>query len=63
MAALTPREQEVLRLLMQGRKPGEIGAELCISRNTVKTHLRQMRDKAGARTTVELAARVAREGE
>lgn len=63
MSNLTPREREVMRLLLAGRKPGEIGAELCISRNTVKTHLRQMRDKAGARTTIELAAQVVREGE
>jgi len=63
MDKLTVREREIVSLLMQGRKPGEIGAQLCISRNTVKTHLRSARDKAGARTSVELAAKVAGEGD
>jgi DNA-binding CsgD family transcriptional regulator len=62
MGRLTPREQEIVALLMQGRKHGEIATALCIERSTLKTHLRHARDKAGARTTVELAARVAGEG-
>ena len=63
MAQLTPREREIVSLLMQGRKHGEIARELCIERSTLKTHLRHARDKAGARTTVELAAKVAGDGE
>ena len=36
---LTPRELEVLRRLALGRSNREIGAELCISEETVKTHI------------------------
>jgi len=63
MAQLTQREREVVSLLMQGKRRGEIAAEMCVQRGTVKAYLRRARDKAGARTTVELVAKVAREGE
>ena len=63
MSKLTPREREVLSLLMAGKRHGEIADELCITRSTLKAHLRHARDKAGARTLVELAAKVTREGE
>jgi DNA-binding NarL/FixJ family response regulator len=38
--SLTPREQEVLRLLAQGVVIDEIAQRLCISPHTVETHLR-----------------------
>jgi len=63
MAQLTTREREVVSLLMQGKRRGEIAAEMCVQRGTVKAYLRRARDKAGARTTVELVAKVAGEGE
>jgi len=63
MAQLTQREREVVSLLMQGKRRGEIAAEMCVQRGTVKAYLRRARDKAGARTTVELVAKVAGEGE
>ena len=63
MAQLTPREREVLRLLMAGKRQREIADELCVTLRTVKAHAASMRGKAGARTTVELAARAAGEGE
>jgi two-component system nitrate/nitrite response regulator NarL len=39
---LTPRQQEVLRLLARGRSNKEIAAELGIAEATVKTHLRNI---------------------
>ncbi len=62
MAKLTAREREVLCLLMQGKRRGEIAAELCITRRTVKAHLDNARCKADAKTAVELATKVARDG-
>jgi DNA-binding CsgD family transcriptional regulator len=58
---LTARESEVVALLVKGRKPREIADELCITRGTLKVHLRHARDKTGSRTTYELAAKVANE--
>ena len=38
-ASITPREQDVLRLLGDGQSNREIANGLCISESTVKTHL------------------------
>lgn len=61
MAKLTRREQEVVSLLVAGRRPREIAAALCITRRTVQAHMDNARVKTGARTTIELAAKVAKE--
>lgn len=61
MAQLTKREREIVQLLMQGKQPKDIRQDLCIERRTMYTHLRHARDKAGAKTTIELVAKVARE--
>lgn len=45
---LSPREMEVLLLLKEGRSNEEIGELLGISDQTVKTHLRSLREKLGA---------------
>lgn len=45
---LSPREMEVLVLLKDGRSNEEIGEVLEISEQTVKTHLRGLREKLGA---------------
>ncbi len=63
MDRLTPREREVVSLLMQGKRRAEIAAEMCVERGTVKAYLRRARDKAGARTTIELVAKVANDGQ
>jgi DNA-binding CsgD family transcriptional regulator len=47
--ALTPREQEVLRLAAGGAPVAEIGQALFVSPNTVKTHLTRSYAKLGAR--------------
>jgi non-specific serine/threonine protein kinase len=44
---LTPREQEILRLVVAGKSNPEIGEVLFISHRTVATHLRNLYDKLG----------------
>ena len=59
---LTARELEVLRLVTGGRRNKEIAAELGISENTVKYHLRNILEKLHAESRTEVAARAVREG-
>ncbi len=53
---LTPREQEVLRLLVQGATNREIARALTISENTVKTHVRHILEKLGLQNRSQVAA-------
>ena len=53
MAMLTNREIEVLRVLASGKTDVEIASALCISVNTLKTHLKRIYQKLGARNRVE----------
>jgi DNA-binding NarL/FixJ family response regulator len=46
---VTPREQQVLNLLVQGCSNKEIGGQLKISQRTVKQHLRMLFSRAGIR--------------
>lgn len=54
LRSLSPREQEVLRLLCQGQRNKEIAVRLGVTVGTVKTHLRhvfrklQVYDRTGA---------------
>jgi DNA-binding NarL/FixJ family response regulator len=62
---VTPREQQVLNLLVQGFSNKEIGGQLNISLRTVKQHLRMLFLRSGIREgdkRVKLA-RYAHEGE
>lgn len=53
MAELTTRESEVLILLRMGKTYVEIGEQLDISQNTVKTHLKSIYRKLGVRNRTE----------
>ncbi len=56
MPLLTPREQEVLRLVAQGRSNRDIAAELFISAKTVSVHVSNILSKLGVSTRGEAAA-------
>lgn len=55
--ALTPREQDVLRVLAETDSRAEIADRLYVSINTVKAQLRTLYGKLGARTREEALAR------
>lgn len=55
---VTPREQEIIRVILTGLSNQEIGKQLGISRETVKRHVRNIYDKLGVSTRMELALRV-----
>ena len=58
----TPRELDVLRLLVEGRTNKEIAAELGISRATVKAHVEHIIPKLGASDRTQAAVRAVRLG-
>jgi len=53
--ALTPREFEVLRLLVQGETVRSISEKLVLSEKTVANHQSAIREKLGARNSAQLA--------
>jgi DNA-binding NarL/FixJ family response regulator len=59
---LTARELDVLRLVTAGRHNKEIAAELGITENTAKYHLRNILEKLHAQSRTEVATRALREG-
>lgn len=60
--ALSGREGDVVRLVVDGASNDEIGARLGISSRTVESHLRRLFDRLGVASRTELAARALREG-
>lgn len=55
-ASLTPTEQEVVALAVEGLSNPEIGERLFMSRGTVKTHLAHVYAKLGVANRTELAS-------
>ena len=53
---VTPRQAEVLRLLEHGRSTDEIAAELHLSRETVRNHVRGLLRSLGVRSRLEAVA-------
>ena len=60
--SLTAREQEVLNLLVRGRSNKEIGAQLFISEETVKSHLKTLFAKLKVRDRTDAAISAVRHG-
>ena len=50
LSDLTPRELEILQLVLAGRTNKTIAAEICISEKTVEFHLANIYAKLGVRT-------------
>jgi DNA-binding CsgD family transcriptional regulator len=48
------REQEVMRLLLEGRGTSEMASRLSISQHTVRDHLKRLYRKTGTRSRCEL---------
>ncbi len=61
LAALTPREREVLMYLTKGAGLREVAKQLHMSLKTVNTHLHNLRSKLGVHSTLEAVA-LARSG-
>jgi len=51
---LTPREQEVMRLLAEGLSSKEVASKLFISPKTVENHRSNLMNKLGLHSTIEL---------
>lgn len=60
--SLTQREQDVLHLLVRGRSNKEIGAQLFISEETVKSHLKTLFTKLKVRDRTDAAISAVRHG-
>jgi DNA-binding CsgD family transcriptional regulator len=55
MASLTPRQRQVMELVLAGHSSKNIAAELGLSRRTVENHRAQIKARTGAKSLPELA--------
>jgi DNA-binding NarL/FixJ family response regulator len=59
---LTPRQRDVLRLIVEGKRMKEIAAALDLSTRTVETHKYEMMRVLGVQSTAELIALALKRG-
>jgi len=62
LEALTPREQEVLKLVAEGCTNKEVGKELSVTEDTVKKHMQNILAKLHATSRAGAAAKATRTG-
>ena len=62
LGGLTPREREVLRLLIRGRSNKEIGQALCIGEDTAKKHVQTIMMKMRVSDRTQAAVKAVRAG-
>ena len=62
LSDLTPREMEVLQLVLAGRTNKSIAAEICITEKTVEFHLNKLYSKIGVRTRILAGVWALRQG-
>ena len=60
--SLTPREREVLALVVKGYNNVQIGKKLIISRHTAKSHVCSILRKLSAANKTQLAVKAYKEG-
>jgi DNA-binding NarL/FixJ family response regulator len=60
--ALTLREQEIMRLIAEGRSAKQIAQKLCISQKTVENHRASIFSKLNIHSTMELVRYAAKYG-
>ena len=59
-ARLTPRQRQILGLIVEGRLNKQIAAQLGLSENTVKVHRHRIMQRMGAPNVVGLARMIER---
>jgi two-component system response regulator DctR len=59
LATLTPRERDVMELILEGRYNKVVADRLGIAQRTVEVYRARILEKMGVKTAVELAALVA----
>jgi DNA-binding NarL/FixJ family response regulator len=62
IGTLSQREREVLELMVEGKSRKEIGSELAISINTVRTHVKSILAKLGVHASLEAVSLALRAG-
>lgn len=62
LAHLTPREQEILKLMLEGKSTKEIARSLAITVHTVRTHAQSVLAKLGAHSRLEASGILVRRG-
>ena len=59
ISSLTPRERQVLGMMAEGKDNRDMSRELSISYTTVRSHVRHLLQKLGARSKLEAVVKAA----